>query len=172
MADSRRIADLACFAWSAGSATLSVTGKKPIRAVTTQLSTCCDRKSTVFCISLRRIGRNCTQSPRRRWLAGFCRRHRRSDRAHQQKNSLPINAKFGPDPARGSQRTSMNALDRMIDRRATPPSCTAVVHQILPRDKDASILGEGCAGLARRQTGWDHSLPPVLGRLLHQFVRI
>src|ERR1700745_3472022 len=36
-------------------------------------------------------------------------------------------------------------------RRATPPSCTAV------------IFGEGCAGLARRQTGRDHSLPPGPG---------
>ena len=49
-------------------------------------------------------------------------------------------------------------------RRATPPSCTAVVHEISQRDKDAFIFGEGCAGLARRQTGRDHSLPPGPGR--------
>src|ERR1022692_754874 len=44
------------------------------------------------------------------------------------------------------------------------PSCTAVVHEISQRDKDAFIFGEGCAGLARRQTGRDHSLPPGPGR--------
>src|SRR5216684_3326767 len=49
---------------------------------------------------------------------------------------------------------------RCCVRRATPPSCTAVVHEISQRDKDAFIFGEGCAGLARRQTGRDHSLPP------------
>jgi hypothetical protein len=32
------------------------------------------------------------------------------------------------------------------------------------RDKDAFIFGEGCAGLARRQTGRKHSLPPGPGR--------
>src|ERR1700676_3990079 len=41
---------------------------------------------------------------------------------------------------------------------------TAVVHEISQRDKDAFIFGEGCAGLARRQTGRDHSLPPGPGR--------
>src|ERR1700694_573770 len=49
---------------------------------------------------------------------------------------------------------------RCCVRRATPPSCTAVVHEISQRDKDAFIFGEGCAGLARRQTGRGHSLPP------------
>src|SRR5258705_1771569 len=49
-------------------------------------------------------------------------------------------------------------LPRCCVRRATPPSCTAVVHEISQRDKDAFIFGEGCAGLARRQTGRDHSL--------------
>src|SRR6202049_2073337 len=53
---------------------------------------------------------------------------------------------------------------RCCVRRATPPSCTAVVHEISQRDKDAFIFGEGCAGLARRQTGRDHSLPPGPGR--------
>src|SRR6202049_2044061 len=53
---------------------------------------------------------------------------------------------------------------RCCVRRATPPSCTAVVHEISQRDKDAFIVGEGCAGLARRQTGRDHSLPPGPGR--------
>src|SRR6267142_4887146 len=53
---------------------------------------------------------------------------------------------------------------RCCVRRATPPSCTAVVHEISQRDKDAFIFGEGCAGLARRQTGRDHSLPPDPGR--------
>src|SRR5229473_3368061 len=55
-------------------------------------------------------------------------------------------------------------LPRCCVRRATPPSCTAVVHEISQRDKDAFIFGEGCAGLARRQTGRDHSLPPGPGR--------
>src|SRR6202040_3698947 len=53
---------------------------------------------------------------------------------------------------------------RCCVRRAAPPSCTAVVHEISQRDKDAFIFGEGCAGLARRQTGRDHSLPPGPGR--------
>src|SRR6202158_5045552 len=53
---------------------------------------------------------------------------------------------------------------RCCVRRATPPSCTAVVHEISQRDKDAFIFGEGCAGLARRQTSRDHSLPPGPGR--------
>src|SRR5260370_36317624 len=53
---------------------------------------------------------------------------------------------------------------RCCVRRATPPSCTAVVHEVSQRDKDAFIFGEGCAGLARRQTGRDHSLPPGPGR--------
>src|SRR6266478_1962380 len=53
---------------------------------------------------------------------------------------------------------------RCCVRRATPPSCTAVVHEISQRDKDAFIFAEGCAGLARRQTGRDHSLPPGPGR--------
>jgi hypothetical protein len=49
-------------------------------------------------------------------------------------------------------------------RRATPPSCTAVVRKVSQRDKDAFIFGEGCAGVARRPTGRDHSLPPGPGR--------
>src|SRR6202040_540032 len=53
---------------------------------------------------------------------------------------------------------------RCCVRRATPPSCTAVVHEISQRDKDAFIFGEGRAGLARRQTSRDHSLPPGPGR--------
>src|SRR6266404_2727938 len=53
---------------------------------------------------------------------------------------------------------------RCCVRRATPPSCTAVIHEISQRDKDAFIFGAGCAGLARRQTGRDHSLPPGPGR--------
>src|SRR6266403_3029219 len=53
---------------------------------------------------------------------------------------------------------------RCCVRRATPPSCTAVVYEISQRDKDAFIFGKGCAGLARRQTGRDHSLPPGPGR--------
>src|SRR6202040_1951875 len=53
---------------------------------------------------------------------------------------------------------------RCCVRRAAPPSCTAVVHEISQRDKDAFIFGEGGAGLARRQTGRDHSLPPGPGR--------
>src|SRR6202049_562109 len=53
---------------------------------------------------------------------------------------------------------------RCCVRRATPPSCTAVVHEISQRDKDAFIFGEGCAGLARRQTCREHSLPPGPGR--------
>jgi Integrase core domain len=36
--------------------------------------------------------------------------------------------------------------------------------KISQRDKDAFIFGEGCAGLARRQTSRDHSLPPGPGR--------
>jgi len=36
--------------------------------------------------------------------------------------------------------------------------------KISQRDKDAFIFGEGCAGLARRQTSRDHSLPPDPGR--------
>src|SRR6266403_2333907 len=55
-------------------------------------------------------------------------------------------------------------LPRCCVRRATPPLCTAVVHEISQRDKDAFIFGEGCAGLARRQTGRGHSLPPGPGR--------
>src|SRR6266403_1231993 len=53
---------------------------------------------------------------------------------------------------------------RYCVRRATPPSCTAVVHELSQRGTDAFIFGEGCAGLARRQTGRDHSLPPGPGR--------
>src|SRR6476646_604063 len=53
---------------------------------------------------------------------------------------------------------------RCCVRRATPPLCTAVVHEISQRDKDAFIFGEGCAGFARRQTGRGHSLPPGPGR--------
>src|ERR1700726_3097012 len=49
-------------------------------------------------------------------------------------------------------------------RQGRPPSCTAVVHEISQRDKDAFIFGEGRAGLARRQTSRDHSLPPGPGR--------
>jgi hypothetical protein len=41
---------------------------------------------------------------------------------------------------------------------------TAIVHEISQRDKDAFIFGEGCAGLPRRQTGRDHSLPSGTGR--------
>jgi hypothetical protein len=37
---------------------------------------------------------------------------------------------------------------------------------------DAFVFGERCAGLARRQTGRDHSLPQVLGGPHHQYVRI
>src|ERR1035437_2683536 len=37
-------------------------------------------------------------------------------------------------------------------RRATPPSPTAVVHEISQRGTDAFIFGEGRAGLARRRT--------------------
>src|SRR5258707_10023993 len=48
---------------------------------------------------------------------------------------------------------------RCCVRRATPPSCTAVVHEISQRDKDAFIFGEGCAGLAGRRTSRAHSLP-------------
>src|SRR5580692_6062878 len=54
----------------------------------------------------------------------------------------------------------------------TPPSCTAVVHEISQRDKDAFIFGEGCAGLARRQTSRDHSLPPGPGRAAPPICRI
>jgi hypothetical protein len=53
---------------------------------------------------------------------------------------------------------------RCCVRRATPPSRASVVHEISQRDKDAFIFGEGCAGLARRQTSRHHSLPPGPGR--------
>ena len=52
----------------------------------------------------------------------------------------------------------------VVSGERTPPSCTAVVHEISQRDKDAFIFGEGCAGLASRQTGRDHSLQPGPGR--------
>ena len=45
-------------------------------------------------------------------------------------------------------------------RRATPPSRTAVVHEISQRGADAFIFGEGCAGLARRRTSRADPLPP------------
>src|SRR5258708_5953283 len=44
--------------------------------------------------------------------------------------------------------------------RATSPSHTAVVHEILQRGPYASILGKGYAGLARRRADRAHSLPP------------
>jgi hypothetical protein len=45
-------------------------------------------------------------------------------------------------------------------RRAPPPSPTAFVHEILQWRPHASILGEGCAGLACRRTGRAVSLSP------------
>src|SRR6202043_1300519 len=36
----------------------------------------------------------------------------------------------------------------------------AVIHEILQWRAHASLLGEGCAVLARRRTGWADSLPP------------
>src|SRR6266852_451327 len=45
-------------------------------------------------------------------------------------------------------------------RREPPPSPTAVVHEILQWRPHASILGEGCAGLACRRTGRADPLSP------------
>ena len=45
-------------------------------------------------------------------------------------------------------------------RRVPSSSCAAVVHEILQWRAHASILGEGCAVLARRRTGGADSLPP------------
>src|SRR5712664_903139 len=45
-------------------------------------------------------------------------------------------------------------------RRVPPPSPTAVVHEILQWRPHASILGEGCAGLACRRTGRADPLSP------------
>src|SRR6201996_9212900 len=44
--------------------------------------------------------------------------------------------------------------------RATPPSRTAVVHELSQRDTDAFIFAERCADLPRRRTNRTHSLPP------------
>src|SRR5216683_6349610 len=46
---------------------------------------------------------------------------------------------------------------RCCVRRATPPSCTAVVHEISQRDKDAFIFGEGCAGRFNRSESFVHT---------------
>src|SRR6202171_784305 len=43
---------------------------------------------------------------------------------------------------------------------ATPPSRTAVVHELSQRDTDAFIFGERCADLPRRRTSRTYSLPP------------
>src|SRR5450759_554513 len=59
----------------------------------------------------------------------------------------------------------MSLNHRVPGSRATPPSCTAVVHEISQRDKDAFIFGEGCAGLARRQLAGTILCRPVLGGL-------
>src|SRR3984893_8256165 len=48
--------------------------------------------------------------------------------------------------------------------RATPPSHSAVVHELSQRDTDAFIFGERCAGLPRRRSRRAHSLSPNLGR--------
>src|ERR1700730_15115405 len=44
--------------------------------------------------------------------------------------------------------------------RATPPSRTAVVHELSQRDTDAFIFAERCADLPRRRISRTHSLPP------------
>src|ERR1700730_13156943 len=44
--------------------------------------------------------------------------------------------------------------------RATPPSHTAVVHELSQRDTDAFIFGERCADLPRPRTRVAHSWPP------------
>src|ERR1700704_2074461 len=49
---------------------------------------------------------------------------------------------------------------RCCVRRATPPSHTAVVHELSQRDTDAFIFGERCPDLPRPRTRRAHSLPP------------
>jgi hypothetical protein len=66
------------------------------------------------------------------------------------------------------KRQTFSAMDRLIFAglyRLAPTVLNALaVLKPDTVDKDAFIVGEGCAGLARRQTGRDHSLPPGPGR--------
>jgi hypothetical protein len=78
-----------------------------------QLSTCCDRKSTVFSISAPQVGRNCTEGPRR-WLARFCRRQARRSSAALQicraiLSSNPPRDGSGDDGARVPRGTADDA---------------------------------------------------------------
>jgi hypothetical protein len=66
------------------------------------------------------------------------------------------------------KRQTFSAMDRLIFAglyRLAPTVLNALaVLKPDTVDKDAFIVGEGYAGLARRQTGRDHSLPPGPGR--------